>query len=87
MAHPFFEGVNWDRIRRQEEPVPAYGVVFDKDDPSKVLDFNFSPPVAEFAGQDVRRSTVKLDRVANKQIVCDIPHELVESAAQNATFT
>ena len=29
MSHPFFEGVNWDRVRSQEEPVPAYDIVYD----------------------------------------------------------
>ena len=25
-AHPFFTGVNWDRVRQQKEPVPAYNI-------------------------------------------------------------
>lgn len=65
MAHPFFEGVNWDRVRRQEEPMPAYNVVYDKNDPTKVLSFNLSPPEAELVCQDDRRGTVKLEAIVN----------------------
>ena len=42
-AHPFFTGVNWDRVRRQEEPVPAYDIVYDPNDPSKVISFSLAP--------------------------------------------
>ena len=42
-AHPFFTGVNWDRVSRQEEPVPAYDVVYDPKDPSKVISFSLAP--------------------------------------------
>ena len=44
MAHPFFKGIDWDLIRRQELPVPTYDVVYDKKDPAKVVSFNLSPP-------------------------------------------
>ena len=45
-AHPFFTGVNWDRVRRQEEPVPAYDIVHDPKDPSKVISFSLAPTSA-----------------------------------------
>ena len=37
MEHPFFSGIDWDLIRRQELPVPAYDVVYDKNEPGKII--------------------------------------------------
>ena len=49
-AHPFFNGVNWDRVRRQEEPIPAYDVVYDPYDRSKVISFSLVPTSATELG-------------------------------------
>ena len=46
MSHPFFAGVNWDRVRSQEEPVPAYDIVYDPQIPGKVVSFSLMPPEA-----------------------------------------
>ena len=43
-SHPFFAGVNWERVRTQQEPVPAHHVVFDPEDPSRVHSFKLVPP-------------------------------------------
>jgi len=44
MAHPFFAGINWDLVRCQEQPVPAHNVVYDKNDPAKIVSFSLGPP-------------------------------------------
>jgi len=44
MAHPFFTGIDWDLIRGQKMPVPAYDIVRDQNDPAKVISFSLSPP-------------------------------------------
>ena len=45
MAHPFFEGIDWDLIRKQELPVPAYDIVYDRSyDPPKITSFSLIPP-------------------------------------------
>ena len=54
-AHQFFTGVNWDRVRRQEEPVPAYDIVHDPKDPSKVISFSLAPTSAMELGADAVR--------------------------------
>ena len=46
-SHPFFDGVNWERVRQQEEPVPAFEAVYDQNDSSKVISFNLAPPLAQ----------------------------------------
>lgn len=42
-SHPFFAGINWERVKRQEEPVPAYNVVMDPEDSSRILQFRLHP--------------------------------------------
>ena len=45
MAHPFFDGIDWDLVRRQELPVPAYDIVYDrKSNPPKITSFSLAPP-------------------------------------------
>ena len=58
MNHPFFGGVNWDRVRTQEEPVPAYKVVYDPEDPAKVQSFSLVNSDANFALQNVCNSRI-----------------------------
>ena len=40
-SHPFFAGVNWERVKTQQEPVPAHEILFDPEDPNKILSFKF----------------------------------------------
>jgi len=42
-SHPFFAGVNWERVKTQEEPIPAYDIVYDPEDPTKVISFTLIP--------------------------------------------
>ena len=53
-AHPFFTGVNWDRVRKQMEPVPAYNIEYDEEEPTKVVSFNLVPPTTELARAESR---------------------------------
>lgn len=39
-SHPFFNGVNWEGVKNQTEPVLAYDVVYDAQDPTKVKSFS-----------------------------------------------
>ena len=43
-SHPFFAGVNWEGVKNQTEPVPAYNIVYDQADPNKVISFSLVPP-------------------------------------------
>ena len=47
-AHPFFNGVDWDRLRNQELPAPTYDVVRDINEPSKIRSFSFYNPADSF---------------------------------------
>jgi len=55
-SHPFFAGVNWERVRTQNEPVPAYNVVYDAYVPSKVVSFSLTPPSQAVVAPSVNSS-------------------------------
>lgn len=61
-AHPFFDGVDWDRVRRQEDPVPAYNVQVDPNDPSKIVSFSLSPE-----GEPLTQPVRGHERVSTKE--------------------
>ena len=41
-SHPFFAGVNWTGVKNQTEPVIAYDVVYDHQNPSKISSFSLN---------------------------------------------
>jgi serine/threonine protein kinase len=42
-SHPFFEGVNWEGVKNQTEPIPAHDILYDPEDPTKVISFTLIP--------------------------------------------